>query len=202
MTTSAKVGEMRAFNLLDPEEAITSVKQMEVIAEPTRYAIYSAIAWGGVTTIREISEHLAMKQASLYRHIEQLCEVGLIHEAGDVETTRRPAKSYRATKRVLRYKPDSPKSIEALCSVVDRAASHAANGFRRSAETGRAVPLGPHRDTHLGVQSGWLTKSERKRANQLINELRELLMNSGRREKTELMHLTLLMWPETKSAVS
>ena len=88
---------MRAFNLLDPEESITSLKQLEAIAEPTRYAIYSAIAWEGVTTIREISEHLAMKQASLYRHIERLCDVGLIQEAGEIETARQPAKSYRAT---------------------------------------------------------------------------------------------------------
>ena len=84
--------------------------------------------------------------------------------------------------------------------MVDRAASHAANGFRRSAETGRAVAVGLNRDTHLGVQSGWLTKPERKRANQLINELRELLMNSDRREKTELVHLTVLMWPEATNS--
>ncbi len=176
---------------------VSSSDQLEVLAEPTRYAIYSAVAWGGAQTIREISQRLAMKPASLYRHIEQLCDAELLIAAGEIETSRRPAKVYRA-RRALRYVPENPEAVSALCKVVDRAAGHAAAGFRRSAENGQAVTTGRNRDTHMGVQSGWLSKQERQRANQLIDELRELLMQGERRAGAQLVQTAVFMWPHVE----
>ena len=180
------------------DQTVRSVAHLEAIAEPNRYAVYQAVAWAGVSTIREIAETLGRKPASLYRHVARLVGAGLLIEVDEVKTGRRPATRYRARPK-LKYDPDDPANARALAQIVERGCRQAAGGFRAAVESQKAITSGPDRDTHFTPPSGWLTPSELARANSLIEELRTLVLGAPRRPGTRLIDLTVTMSPRNVS---
>lgn len=171
---------------------------INALADPTRFAVFSAIAWGSARTIREVGERIGRKPGSLYRHFDVLEGLGLIKRSGTISTARRDARLYEAdADSKLVYDKRDPEVVEAINNVVASAARNAARSFARSAREG-AVTRGADRDTHMVTQSGWLTEDELARFNAIVNEMREFLVSHERRPGTRLIQATLVMSPTAK----
>ncbi len=179
------------------ESQITDVEAFRILSDPTRFAIYSALAWGGgEMTIREVAGRIGRRAGSLYRHFEALVDAGLLRVVGEIPTARRPAKVFRAAANPrFVYQRDRPEAIEALNRMVQSAARHAADGFARSTRCGKATTRGPARDTHAGVQNGWLNPLELQKLNELLTQARDLLIGGEPGPGKQLIELTFLMSP-------
>lgn len=68
----------------------------------------------GEASIREIAEQMGRKPVSLYRHIDQLVEVGLLIEEGTKPTARRDAKIYSTNLEFVRYSDRDEEMTKAL----------------------------------------------------------------------------------------
>lgn len=171
-------------------------EQLHALADPTRFAIFSAASWGRCTTVKEIAERIGRDPGALYRHFERLVEAGLLEIVGTVPTSRRAARVYRAPKdpRFV-YRSDEPEMIEALNALVRSAARHAVRGVERSTLSGCAVTRGPQRDTMLGVQSGWVDDDDLEELNRMAGEMRRFLLTRAKREGSRHIELTVLMSP-------
>lgn len=171
---------------------------INALADSTRFAVFSAIAWGGARTVREVGERIGRKPGSLYRHFDVLEGMGLIRRSGTVGTARRDARVYEADadSRFI-YDASNPEAVEAINNIVASAARNAARSFARSARAG-ATTHGPERDTHMATQCGWLTDEELAQFNEMVTEMREFLQSKERRPGTRLIEATLVMSPGAK----
>jgi len=174
---------------------ITDAATINALADPTRFAILSAIAWGGARTIRDVAERIGRRPGSLYRHFDVLESLGLISRAGTVETARRDARLYEADKDLrFVYDATNPDVTEAINNLVASAARNAARSFARAATT-NPVTRGPMRDTLMVTKSGWLNDDELATYNRKLDELRDFLMSCERRPGTRLIHTTTIVSP-------
>ncbi len=179
---------------------ITDAATINALADPTRFAILSAIAWGGARTIRDVAERIGRRPGSLYRHFDVLESLGLISRAGTVETARRDARLYEADKDLrFVYDAKNPDVTEAINNLVASAARNAARSFARAA-TSNPVTRGPLRDTLMVTKSGWLTDDELATYNRKLDELRDFLMSCERRPGTRLIHTTTIVSPGASRA--
>jgi DNA-binding transcriptional ArsR family regulator len=172
---------------------------INALADPTRYAILSAIAWGGARTVREVAERIGRRPGSLYRHFDVLEGLGLITRVGTIGTARRDARLYEADAGMrFVYDAADPEVVEAINNLVASAARNASRAFARSSRSG-AVTRGPRRDTHLATQSGWLTDAELATFNSMLDETHAFLLSRDRRPGTRLVESTTIVAPGAPS---
>ncbi len=172
---------------------ITDAATINALADPTRFAILSAIAWGGARTIRDVADRIGRRPGSLYRHFDVLESLGLISRAGTVETARRDARLYEADSDLrFVYDAKNPDVTDAINNLVASAARNAARSFARAAKS-NPVTRGPLRDTFMVTKSGWLNDDELETFNHKLDELRDFLMSRERRPGTQLIHATTIM---------
>lgn len=190
---------------VDPPAAtgtdVTDAATINALADPTRFAILSAIAWGGARTVREVADRIGRRPGSLYRHFDVLEGLGLIARAGTVETARRDARLYEADSDIrFVYDADDPDVIDAINNLVASAARNAARSFARAARAG-PVTRGPLRNTLMVTKSGWLNDEELESYNRKLDDLRDFLMSCERRPGTRLIHTTMIVSPGSSRAV-
>ncbi|MEM1329445.1 MAG: helix-turn-helix domain-containing protein [Planctomycetota bacterium] len=182
-----------------PPELISDIRDpamIRALADPTRLAILSAIAWGNARTVREVAERVGRRPGSLYRHFDTLERLGLIACVGTIGTARRDAKVYEADAELgFVYEPGDSALAEAITSVVASAARNATREFARSADSG-ATTRGPLRDTHMATAAGWLTDADLERFNGMLDEMREFLMSRGLSPGTRLIQMTTIVAPD------
>jgi DNA-binding transcriptional ArsR family regulator len=88
---------------------IADVETLRAIAEPTRYAIYSALLkppWPRVMSVKELAAELDMTPTRLYRHVRQLEEVNLIKVAETRMVSGILEQRYQATDRDVEVSRD------------------------------------------------------------------------------------------------
>lgn len=174
---------------------IRDAATINALADPTRLAILSAIAWGGARTVREVADRIGRRAGSLYRHFDVLEGLGLIARAGTVETARRDARLYEADPRTgFVYEAGDAEVTEAINNLVASAARNAARSFARATRAG-AVTRGAQRDTHMATPSGWLSDADLAEYNRMLDGLREFVMSRERRPGTRLIQTTIIVSP-------
>jgi DNA-binding transcriptional ArsR family regulator len=92
---------------------IADVETLRAIAEPTRYAIYSALIrppWPRVMSVKELAAELDVTPTRLYRHIRQLEEVNLIKVAESRMVSGILEHRYQATDRDVEVSRDFLRS--------------------------------------------------------------------------------------------
>ena len=104
------------FKRPSDDETISDPQQIRALCSPMRHAIHQVVLSQGEASIREIGEQVGKKPASLYRHIDQLVEVGLLIEQGTKSTSRRDAKVYSSTLEFFRYRDRSPEMVAAIAA--------------------------------------------------------------------------------------
>jgi predicted transcriptional regulator len=171
--------------------------QIRALASSMRQAIYQVVSNQGEASVREIGHQLGRHPAALYRHVDQLVEVGVLEEVGSESTARRDAKLYSTRFEYLAYEPNDPEMVEALCAYVRSMTKRAGEEVVRSMETGeaRAKHCKQGRDTHLGKAFGWIDRETLQEINTHIDEIMRLMERRPRVEDAELISVMISLAP-------
>lgn len=128
-------GEAGAYQIVKPE-------QLEAVVSTRRHDIMDQMTAFGPMSVRELAEAIGVATSSLYYHIEHLCSVGLLQEAGIRQTNGKPEQLYAAPSRRMRMLDalKEPRNKEVLKSLVSSICRQALRDFARGYDA-------PHRRT-------------------------------------------------------
>ena len=148
----------------------------------------------GELTVQALAEQLGAKPQSLYRHLDQLCEIGLIEECDQVRTTKNFARVYRSTVDSISLAPESgtPEELDAIADVIDSQLRHAGKEVRAalaSSDEGDS----PRVRTNSGI--GWLTDAEEAKVNKLLDEVARIFREAQQGPKKTLRAYTVAVRP-------
>jgi DNA-binding Lrp family transcriptional regulator len=187
---------------------VTSAAQFEALASPVRDQIAQVVVnqapWSpdnpdveGVS-IREIAEQLGRQPGSLYRHIDELLEAGLIREVGSQLSGGRDATTYAAPGELLfLVTPDrAGPQMDAMCRYINRMAKHAGwESAQATRDRAKRTPPGEHPDDFTVSMFGWLDEQQRAKLRELMHELAGIFDYADRRPDTRLIAASLLVRP-------
>jgi len=173
------------------EETIDSPEQIRTLCSPMRHEIHQVVLSQGEASVREIAEQMGRKPASLYRHIDQLVEVGLLIEMGTKSTARRDAKVYSTKLEFMRYSPRKPEMSKALGEFTRSSLKDTGLKITKSIESGTAILPVPLRDTYIGSPAGWLDESELAQLNEHIDAIIELMADKPRKPDAKRMAISV-----------
>ena len=183
-----------------PQRSIESISGLRVLANGVRQEIFDTIeALGGEASVREIAEQLGRPMDGLYYHLRQLVAAELLVEldddlaAGRRYRIRTPAGQGRVK---LRYAPATGERQQALRQVVRGMLKISADDFASGLADPNTVLEGEERELWAARGKGWLNRTELRRANQLLQELSDLL-RPGRREADDRLYaISFLLAPQ------
>ncbi|MEM7754486.1 MAG: helix-turn-helix domain-containing protein [Planctomycetota bacterium] len=192
---------------------VTSAAQFDALASPVRDQIVQVVVnqagsgdrgdsregVGGVS-ISEIAEQLGRRPGSLYRHIEALVEVGLLHEVGTQLSGGRDATLYAAPGDYLELQTPGRggPAMDALCRYLERMATHAGRecaAATRDRAKRRAVLEDETPDDGTVSMFGWLDEGQRDRLRTLMGEVAAVFERAERRPGTRLIAASVLVRP-------
>lgn len=168
---------------------------MRVMASPLRHAIVQVIIARGEASVSDIAWDLQRPAPTLYRHIDQLVEGGIVREVGTRSTGKRDARVFASGQVWYRYAPRSPARLEALLVYVRTMGRNAMRQMVRSFESKKAVTHGDARDTHFYSEFGWFDEEELAELNRRIDSVAIMFRNKKRTEGKRLIATTLIQSP-------
>ncbi|MFT5422335.1 MAG: putative ArsR family transcriptional regulator [Phycisphaerales bacterium] len=143
-------------------------EQLRVLASPVRIAIHLMLINQGEASVKEIGEQLGRSVPTLYRHLDELEQVGLIRASGTRGTRTRHAKLYSAVNG-RRFKLlqglDTDELVGTFADVVKTQTRQAAREISSAMQRGDAATTGKRRSTHFTTQMGWLTNTQLEELN-------------------------------------
>lgn len=181
-----------------PIHWIESPRELSALASPLRQEIIdAAAAQQAPCSIAEFAGLLGRPADRLYFHIRHLHRAGLLVSAGDRKEGRHVAALYTlpAARVRLRYRPDDPRNTRGVTAVVDGVLRLARRDFRRAMASGHATIAGPLRDTWGGRAKGWLTVSERRQLNRLVERIDALMQAARPRRGAKPIAFTFVQVP-------
>jgi predicted transcriptional regulator len=176
-------------------EIIDRPDQVRALSSQMRCAIHQVVLNQGEVSIREIAEQLGRKPVSLYRHIDQLLDVGVLEEVGTRATTRRDAKIYTTQLNYLRYRPEDEEMTDAMCSVTKCMLKSTATGVVKSLKSKDAIMNGKARDTYISSPIGWLDEEELTELNTHLSAIMKLFRDKPRKSDAKLIAVSVGMYP-------
>lgn len=159
-----------------------------------RHEIHQVVLSQGEASVREIAVQMGRKPVSLYRHIDQLVEVGLLIDIGTKSTARRDAKIYTTKLEFMRYRPRRPEMLKALGEFARASLKDTGTKVSKVIESGEAVLPIPHRDTFIGSPAGWLDDDELAELNEHVDAIIGLLANKPRKPGSKRMIVSIGMY--------
>lgn len=147
------------------------------LAYPTRIEILESLVLHQPATVEELGLALGRAPKSLYHHLKPLVAVGLIVEAGERPTSKRPAKVYRLPADQLRVDPEDrrPEAMEARAKISRIALRSALKWQLAALEDPNVVFGGRHATVLLGQRIVRLRPRGRERLLKKLAELFETL---------------------------
>lgn len=183
--------------------AVQTAAQYEAISSGVRDQILQVVVNqappeqdGAGVSIREIGAQLGRKPASLYRHIEELVEAGLLIEAGAEASGGRDATTYTAAGSVIELaSPAGDRAaLEALCRYIERTATHAGREHAAATRRHATSPAGA-KDHAMLSMFGWLDASQRKALHEHLIDISRIFQTAHRRAGTKLIAASLFIRP-------
>jgi DNA-binding Lrp family transcriptional regulator len=139
-----------------------------------RQELLDVLEAAGPSAISELAERLGRAPDSLYFHVRELVRVGLVVEVERRKVGRHVFVVYDLVGRPLRIDRSKAKRAD-LQSVVAGILRLATRDYQRGLADPSTVPDGPERN-HWGARvRGWIDATEVARANELLEELSELI---------------------------
>ena len=151
--------------------------QIRCLTSPIRQEIVDAIAASGAMSIADLARHLGRAADGLYFHVRALLRVGLLVEQSSIRRGKRFAAVYDVPARplVIQQFPAQARSIGRVVASALRLAGRDANRALKDRSTSTK---GPARTLSAGRVKGWLTETERKRLNVVLDELLSILRSA------------------------
>jgi len=139
-----------------------------------RQELLDVLEAAGPSSISELAERLGRAADSLYFHVRELVRVGLVLEVERRKVGRHVFVVYDLVGRPLRIDRSKARRAD-LQSVIAGILRLATRDYQRGLADPATVPDGPARN-HWGARvRGWLDAGEVARANELLEELSELI---------------------------
>ncbi len=180
------------------DQTIDCPDQIRALCSPMRHEIHQVVLSQGEASVREIAEQMGRKPASLYRHIDQLVEVGLLFDIGTKSTARRDAKVYTTKLEFMRYRPRKPEMIEALGEFARASLKDTGQKITKTFDQGDAILPVPHRDVMVGSPAGWLDEDELAELNEHIDAIIGLMADKPRKPNAKRMVVSIGMYCASK----
>ncbi|MEM9372918.1 MAG: helix-turn-helix domain-containing protein [Planctomycetota bacterium] len=179
---------------------ITDPDTMWVLASPARREVLKAACALGRFSVNDIADLTGRSRTSLYPHVEQLVEHGLLIEDGTRPSGKRQEQLYRAIARRIRTRHDHDnKGVvkyhiaygKAVCRQLARLFEHAIS--RQDART-----RGADRDTHCTSQTVWVDESSLEEINAIVDRLADICSANQPGEGKRLIQIGIVMAPEVR----
>ena len=180
---------------------IYDADKMWVLASPTRVDVLNAVCALEHCSVADIAAFTGRSRTSLYPHIEQLVNAGLIIETEKRLAGKRYEQLYQPIARTVATKhnindPDNVAYHQAYGNAVGRLM---ARQHERATAQSDAVVRGPSRDTSAGIFSAWVDDESLEEMNALVERLWEMCRESHPGEGKRLVNLGVIMAPDRRA---
>ncbi len=177
---------------------IYDAKTMWVLASPIRVEVLNAVCALENCSVAEIAEFTGRSRTSLYPHIEQLVEAGLIIEGEKRLAGKRYEQLYHPIARSVATKhnikdPDNVAYHQAYGNAVGRLMSRL---HERATASPKSVVRGPNRDTHAGIYSAWVDESQLEEINELLGRLWDICKETHLGDDKRLINIGVMLAPD------
>ncbi len=174
---------------------IENADEIAVLASPTRIEIVDMLeAMGDPVSVAELARAIGRPADSLYYHLRQLVDGGLIEEVSAPDGRRyRPHKAMR-----LRYRPGATANADAVGRVAASMLRVAGRDFSRAIACADTVAEGPRRELWAARGKGWVDDDTLAEINRLLQRLMELVqqpVDARKRAKRRLIALSWVLAP-------
>lgn len=165
-------GEKTAFQIVRPE-------QLRAMVSPRRGEIMDVVT--GPMSVKEIAEAIGVAPSSLYYHIEHLCSVGLLREAGVRQTVSKPEQLYDLPARRMRFLKalQEPRNKRVLNALAGSICKQATRDFTRGANAPHRKTSGARRNTRFGRLVGRPDAEAMEQINFHLDAITEVLAQSA-----------------------
>lgn len=179
---------------------ISDPDTMWVLSSPARREILKGACALGCCSVSEIADLTGRSRTSLYPHIEQLVEHGLLIDAGTRPSGKRQEQLYRPIARTIKTRHDCDNEGvvkyhiaygKAVCRQLARLFEHAIS--RKD-----AVTRGPNRDTLCSSQTVWVDEASLQEINSLLTRIEEICSRNEPGEGKRLIQIGTVMAPEAR----
>ncbi len=180
---------------------IYNAEKMWVLSSPIRVDVLNAVCALQECSVADIAAFTGRTRTSLYPHIEQLLETGLIVESEKRLAGKRYEQLYRPIARTVATKhnikdPDNVAYHQAYGNAVGRLMARL---HERATASPDAVVRGPARDTVAGIFSAWVDDASLEEINTLVQRLWEICRDSHPGEGKRLVNLGVMMAPDRRA---
>ena len=175
-------------------------QKMWVLASPIRMEVLSAVCSLGECSAAEIATFTGRSRTSLYPHIEQLLESGLILESDVRLAGKRYEQLYRPIARNVATKHNSkdPENVAYHQAYGNAAARLMARLHERATADPDAVVRGPMRDTNIGIQTAWVNDETLEELNGLLDRIWEICRTTHPSEDSKLVYVGFMLAPDNR----
>lgn len=180
---------------------ITDPETMRVLAAPARLEILDAACVLGVCSAGEIAQMTGRTRTSLYPHLGQLLDAGLLLDAGTRPAGKRHEQLYRPVARQINIRHNSadPENVAFHAAYGKTICRQLARVHERATRHPDIVPRGVFRDTHCGAQTAWVDQETLAEINRHINRIWELCRRSEPGERKRLVQIGVVVAPVRRS---
>jgi len=178
-----------------PFFVVEDIETMQALANPVRWEVLDAVGALGECSAADIAEFTARARTSLYPHIQQLVECGLVYETGTRLMGKRYEQLYRpkATMIGTRIDQDDQDNIDYHISFANALARLLARKHERAAKEPGVQPRSSKRNHHCGGHSVWVDQNQLAKLNAMIEDIWKFCEDSRPGDGKQLMHLGLFL---------
>ncbi len=162
-------------------QRVDGIEAVRLLASPVRMEILNSLAGVRRASIAELGKLLGRAPSSLYHHVAQLVEAGLILEGGRRPTGAHDELVYEAAADEIGLAHD-PADAELSAAIADAMAANlraAERDFRAALCEGTGRVRGRGKDTFGGRYKGWLEEADRR---ELFEHVEAIATIFGRRQ--------------------
>ncbi|HEU4665803.1 MAG TPA: winged helix-turn-helix domain-containing protein, partial [Dokdonella sp.] len=135
--------------------------EIALLASPTRIEIVDTLeALGDAVSVAELAAAVGRPADSLYYHLRQLAEGGLIEEEEAPEGRRYRSRTRKGDRLRLRYRPGATANADAVGRVAASVLRVAGRDFARALADPDTVVEGPRRELWAARGKGWVDATE------------------------------------------
>ncbi|GGA70886.1 hypothetical protein GCM10011521_06260 [Arenimonas soli] len=179
--------------------AVETPRQLRALASTLRQELVDLVQALGQASIPELAAQLQRPADALYYHVRALERAGLLVTVGSRQRGRHVEKLYStpepASRLKLRYRSGKPTATKPLRDLVASMLRGARRDFDRAIADPDCVLDGELRELWAGRAVGWVTPSELRRLNQLLEEAGALLSSARSPARNRMYALQFLLSP-------
>lgn len=178
-----------------PTKHFLSQIQLESLTSPIRLAIVQRLEVDKEATARELARRMGRPATSLYHHLKQLEDVGVLRVVAERKGARRPeavyamVADYLSSAEAVKTEPGKKTYVRAAT----RVAEAGARAFSAAVAHGSPRFEGEQRNAFVRFYALRATREKLRRLNALLNELEDAATQSC--EEGEEIQLTILLSP-------